>query len=367
MYVGGKIDKVRESFLRINTQGMKITTADAIFTRAEGLDLRDFYHEVSANLDSSFSGIPEQPVLFSLAAIHGVTDPRGKSLSAALSRVKSSVDADPSLKKLLTKDWNRLTKSFGKAVDFLRQNYSVLARDFLYSDYLVSVLAAFYYWNGVGPTVSQKIEIDKWYWDTSVGSRYSGSDFYRCLPVDLRFFKSLSENEEAKFRYVAQVAVADVGRSHYAARTGITSAFYSLLLKKGPISILDDGLNPIPLDRYSTNANRRDRHHNFPRAVLSNARFSAKLYNSICNICLLTAEENQRLGSRRPSSYLGAVCKLGYFGRKMDRHLIPIAVDGGIWMSSVRKGYDKFRRERTALIVSAFEREAGIKLFRSER
>jgi len=34
MFVDGKLNQIRESFLRINTQGMKITTADAIFTRA---------------------------------------------------------------------------------------------------------------------------------------------------------------------------------------------------------------------------------------------------------------------------------------------------------------------------------------------
>src|SRR5712691_11863756 len=62
----GRSPDIRESFLRINTQGMKVTTADAIFTRAEALNLRDIVHELRQHLDASFSDIPDEPLLFVL-------------------------------------------------------------------------------------------------------------------------------------------------------------------------------------------------------------------------------------------------------------------------------------------------------------
>ena len=71
MFVQAKIGGIRETFLRINTQGMKIGTADAIFTQAEDLDLRDIQHEVRGHIDGGFGMIPEMPILFAMAAVRG--------------------------------------------------------------------------------------------------------------------------------------------------------------------------------------------------------------------------------------------------------------------------------------------------------
>ena len=61
MFVRMKIGEVKECFLRINTQGMKLTAADAIFTRAEGLELRDLLHEAREQIDPAFRDIGEIP------------------------------------------------------------------------------------------------------------------------------------------------------------------------------------------------------------------------------------------------------------------------------------------------------------------
>lgn len=66
MFIHGGLSDIRETFLRINTQGMKVTTADAIFTQAEALNLRDVVHELREHLDSAFRDIPDEPLLFAL-------------------------------------------------------------------------------------------------------------------------------------------------------------------------------------------------------------------------------------------------------------------------------------------------------------
>jgi hypothetical protein len=139
-------------------------------------------------------------------------------------------------------------------------------------------------------------EIRKWFWATSVGSRYSGRDFNRCVPADLKFFEALARNPARRFHYDPQVETVDVRKAQYASRTAITSAVYCMLLRRRPVYLLDKGLNEIPVQRYSTRANRKDRHHIFPRYPLSNAGIPAKLYNSISNVCLLVASENQVSG-----------------------------------------------------------------------
>lgn len=365
MFVQGRLDTIRESFLRINTQGMKISTADAIFTRAEDLDLRDIQHEVHQHLDDGFGRIPEMPILFAMSAVRGGTEARGQALRMVIQRLEREAKADPRLRKQLARQWHRLGVCFGKAVDYLRQHFCVLNREYLYSDYVVAVLALFFFWNGRGPSASQKEQLHRWFWATAVGSRYSGNNFNRCIPEDVEFFHRLASKPNARFTYTPEVDQVDVRKAQYASRTGITAAFYCMLLSRQPVSILDDGLNPIPLDRYATSANRKDRHHIFPRAVLAHAGFPASLYNSICNICLLTAEENQSIGSRRPRSYLGDVEEDGtYFKRKMTRHLIPVHDESGIWDTDIKRGFKRFARERTELICRELEAVAGMRLFR---
>jgi hypothetical protein len=367
MFVQAKLSGIRETFLRINTQGMKITTADAIFTQAEDLDLRDIRHEVQGQIDSGFGLIPEMPILFAMAAARGAKEARGQALRTVVERLEREARHDRRLRQSLAKDWHRLSVCFGKAVDYLRQNFSVITRDYLYSDYMVAVLALFFHWNGQGTSARQKEQIRRWFWATAVGSRYSGSRFLSCLPADLRFFRRLADRRGVRFQFTPQVDRIDVRKALYASRTGIASAFYCMLMRRRPVSILDDGLNEIPIDRYATRANRKDRHHIYPRFLLAQSEVPASLYNSICNICLLTAQENQMIGARRPRSYLAETRdNAGYFLRKMARHLIPVTDDSGVWHKDVRTGFKRMLRERNDLICAELENEAGLRLFRRD-
>lgn len=348
---------------------MKISTADAIFSRAEGLELRDFRHEVRENIDKQFGHIKEEPILFAFAAIHGATEFRGRTVSSIVQRLEREADQNPRRRKSLERDYRNLSVGFGKAVDHLRESFSVLNQSFLYSENMLAVLAAFYFWNRCrNPTSTQKEQIRRWFWATAVGSRYSGRNFSRCLPADLKFFKRLAKNGNGRFDYQPEVDWTDVVRSQYASHSGITTAYYCLMLLRKPVSIRDNGLNLIPVSAYSTLANRKDRHHIFPTAVLAPLGVFARKYNSICNVCLLTAEENQSIGKRRPKSYIGEIRDTSsYFNRKMSRHLIPVDSLSGIWHDQPRKGFEQFVRQRAALICKEFERVAGMRLFRRER
>jgi Protein of unknown function DUF262 len=192
MFVHGALSDIRESFLRINTQGMKVTTADAIFTQAEALNLRDIVHEVRQYLDTAFSDIPDEPLLFVLSAIRGGSEARGRAIETTIRRLNKEASADPRLRKSLATDWNRLGPAVGKAADYLRERFCVVSREFLASDYMLSMLAYFFFHNSRGPSRKQADEIRKWFWATSVGSRYSGRDFNRCVPADLKFFEALA-------------------------------------------------------------------------------------------------------------------------------------------------------------------------------
>jgi hypothetical protein len=311
--------------------------------------------------------IPEMQILFAMAAVRGAKEARGQALKRKIRELGREARHDRRLRKRLAKEWHELSVCFGKAVDYLRLNFSVITRDYLYSDYMIAVLALFFYWNGQGTSNKQKEQIRKWFWATSVGTRYSSSKFFDCLPADLRFFKKLATQRGVRFTYSPQVDKVDVRKSLYASRTGIATAFYCMMLRRQPVSIMDDGLNEIPIDHYATRANRKDRHHIFPRALLAQWEVSSNLYNSICNICLLTAEENQTIGVRRPRAYLSdSRNNAGYFKRKMARHLIPVDEGSGVWSTNVKSGFKRMVRERIELICDELEQEASLRLFRRD-
>jgi hypothetical protein len=367
MLVKMKNPEVRECFLRINTQGMKVTTADAIITKAGSLNLRDIVHEVRQHFNDSFRGIEAIPIIWALASMSEAIEARGQKIEQVIKRMENEAESDKKRRKAMAKEWTRLIKCFGKAVDYLKQNFMVLSRDFLYSDYMVSMLALFFFWNGRGPDSKQKNEIRKWFWATAVGSRYSGRNFLRCIPNDAQFFNKLAENPNTPFRFTQLIEKNDIRGTQYAGHSGISSAFYSLLLKHKPVNILDDGLNEIPLEKYSTQANRKDRHHIFSRHLMTAIDVPVNRYNSICNICLLTAEENQMIGNRRPRLYLGEIShRKRLFLQKMKRHLIPVDPKSGVWNQNIKQGFNRFIKAREGIICRNIESEAGIKLFRKE-
>ena len=229
-------------------------------------------------------------------------------------------------------------------------------------------MALFYYWNGLGPRRHQKRGIRKWFWATSVGQRYSGAEFLRCVPADVKFFKKLAESPRTQFRYRPVKDRREVVRTLYEGRTGIGCAVYCMLLLRGPVSFKENGLNEIPFLRYAARANRKDRHHIFPRQVMSDAEESPSRYNSIVNICLLTAEENQQIGKGQPRRYLSEIkSTTTYFIRKMERHLIPCNEQSGIWSNNVSQGFRRFLKERSERICKALEDEAEIRLFRRDK
>ena len=76
-----------------------------------------------------------------MAAVRGGTEARGQRDGRSFERLEREARHNPRLRKTLLRDWHRLGVCFGKAVDYLRQNFTVLSPGYLYSDYMVAILA----------------------------------------------------------------------------------------------------------------------------------------------------------------------------------------------------------------------------------
>lgn len=153
-------------------------------------------------------------------------------------------------------------------------------------------------------------------------------------------------------------------KTEYTQPAAITKAFLCLRASRKPCYI-NNG-EPVPLGKEIADANRGDRHHIFPKALLSPYGFRHQEYNSLCNICFVVAEENQSFGSKSPKSYLAEFKGRRFFARAMRSHLIPCDQDSGLWTQGVSKAFRQFRKQRLQVICRAFEDEAGIRLFRKD-
>lgn len=358
-----QLDDVREIFLRINSQGMKISAADRAFARASRVDLRDLAHELRAGVNSEFQDLDFNVILQGLAFVthEREIDVGQRALDATIRWWENRISSDGQ-KSAFYKRWADYRKAFGKAVDYLHAYFGVISSDFLPSTNMVPALAVFFYYHPAAPNTRQRKEIRKWFWATGVGQRYSGRGFRKNLLHDVDFFRRLATTANAAFQFRERVDPGEILRAEYTQRAALTNAFYCLLIRQGPCYVANG--EPVPPTRYASRANRSDRHHIFPRALLASYGLSHREYNSLCNICFIVAEENQQFGMKRPDRYLEGYRKSRHFARTMSSHLIPHASDSGLFTPGVKKAYKQFTKARLRLICRTFEQEAGIKLFK---
>lgn len=360
------LEEIRETFIRINSQGMRISSADRAFARASVIDLREKAHDLRVQLPERFRGLDYGTILlgFSFVSPEREPDVGERALESMISWWERRIERDDRVQNQFLDCWAKFRTAFQKALDYLRENFSVLDKDFLPSVNMLATLTVFFYHHRAQPSSRRRAEIRKWFWATGVGQRYSGRGYRQNVLADVRFFKRLALTDNARFHFEDRVDRSDVLKTEYTQPAAIAKAFLCLLASRRPC-YLNNG-RPVPLYREAARANRGDRHHVFPRGLLSRYGFRHREYNSLCNICFIVAEENQSIGSKRPRIYLAAFRGKRFFARAMRSHLLPYDRESGLWVVGVDRAFRRFRKRRLHIICKAFEDEAGMRLFRRD-
>jgi hypothetical protein len=359
------VDEIREAFLRINSGGLRISKADRAFSRAARLDLRRLVKEVRGTLPAGFHELDPRIIQAAMALIMGQKETSSKAVESVLSRLEREEIEDGRVSAKFTRDWKNISRCIQKAVDHLRGSLGVLNAGFLPSDLMVPVLAYFFHANRrAQPSTRQRREIRKWFWATGVGRRYAGRGYYANIRHDIDFFQRLGKRHQGKFTLEDKIPADEIRRADYGASGSLGAAMFLLLAHKGP-RYLENG-DAMLLDDTAALANRKDKHHIFPRALLVRQRFTPREANSLTNICYLVAEENQSIGSKKPRAYFEDFRRRRHFASVMNGHLIPHRRESPIWSSNIRSAYRRFQRERLDLLCAEFNRAAGMKLFRKD-
>jgi len=362
------LDEVREVFVRINSAGLRISSADAAFARATALALRERVGQLKLGLSNGFHDLPDEAILLALALVLGERDVGARAVESALDRFEREHNADARARREFAPIWSRFTKAVELAVDYLQQ-FGVLNHSYLPSATMVTTLSLFFYHSGCAlPDAQQKRELRKWFWATCVGQRYTGRGYRRNILGeegslgDVDFFERLAKGRAVRFKLHDRVPRSDLARADYSRKSSLTDGFFCLLAKRRPMYL--ENADPIPLGETSARGNRRDKHHIFPRGLLKRNGLRSRHWNSICNICFMVAKENQSFGSRRPTDYLRKFRGEKHFAKVMRSHLVPVGRKSPLWGTDVRRSYSAFRLARLDEICRAFQQEAGgMKLF----
>jgi hypothetical protein len=355
------VEEVRESFIRINAQGTPVSAADKAFARATNLNLRHLVHEARTPWPHGFNRISEETILLALALSRGEMNVGAVAVDSAIARIEKAIEQDNSALKRFTIHWRLLKSSLGKAIDYLHDHFGAINFDYLPYPNMVATLGLFFFHNRAQPNSLQRAELKKWFWATAVGQRYAGAGFRRNILEDMKYFGKLGRSKKGRFLPGERIRPYEIRRTEYGRRSALTTAYFCLLLLRKP-QYLANGQD-IPEQAHASIANRKDKHHVFPRNLLRRSGISLREINSLCNICFLVAEENQSFGNRRPASYLSDYASKRHFGKVLGSHLIPSAPRAGIWDTNVKRGFRTFIDQRLKLICREFEREAGTKLF----
>jgi hypothetical protein len=362
------LEEIGEVFVRVNSQGMRITSADRTIARIGKLDVRAMAQELRQQVrENVFDLATIDPILFgfNLISERPELDSLAPKLDVMAQRWSKRIEENPAALALFKKQWHKYRTAFLSAVDYLHHKFPVYNESFLPSANMLATLSVFFYHHAGQPSPFQAGEIRKWFWTTGVAKRYSGSGYHRNIVADSVFFESLALNKKKYFTFKDYLdPVYDLQNEVYNSGSSCSRAFFCLLAAQNPRYL--EGGEFIPLDRATaSHSNRKHRHHVFPQAQLR-PLFRPRFFNSLCNICFLVSRDNQKIGHSLPRTYLPQYKKASrsIFARVMKSHLIPVGNEGGVWHPGTKVAFKKFRAERLTLICKAFEKEAGIKLFR---
>ena len=351
---------VRETFIRINTQGMRISEADRAFTAASRVKPLHRFRQLCATLPHGYGAIDKAVYWTTLTLVRGFQDLGQK----AFARLTKEIGT-PKGQLWFERQEPRVAESIKLAADYLVHRLKVFDFSLLPYENMIAMLALFFYSNNrAQPTTHQRDQIKKWFWHTAVLKRYAGSGYRRNILGDAEFFTRLGQTRRGRYAITERAAVDALMNEDYRGSSALSRAFKLLLAAYKPRYITNG--EEIPLGAVASLLNAKELHHIWPRDLLTRNHVSAKRYNSLCNICYLVAHDNRSFGSKPPRSYLEEFRRQQHFARAMRSHLIAHDSKSPLWDHDVRRGFRAFKEQRRRALQRAFSQTAGVRLFEAK-
>jgi len=354
---GFDFNQAREIFIRVNSAGMRLSRADELFALATTVHLRDHVEDTKKDLQLGFNEISDEAMQNTVALYYGANKIGGADFKRTLNSILKQNTKETDFRA----EWKKIENGYKLCVDFLASEFLIKDLRELPVSNMFSMLSFFFAVNGKKATPYQIKQIRKWFWHTCLNKRYSGSEFNKNIPADIKLFRSLAYGKQVSYTIDKKVNVFDFMRSDYRENSSAAIAYYLMLKSKTPLYLVSG--RPMLLDNISSISNKKHRHHIFPKALLESNGFTDKWINCIINICFLEADQNQSIGASLPKTYLTKYEHLKHFRKVMSSHLIPISKESPIWSNKVADGFLDFINTRVKTILTEIQKIAGTEIF----
>lgn len=355
---------VAEAFIRINTGGQRLSSADEVLANAQKFSLRQHVRSLQRSLDG-MERLPANTLLHGFCFFCGKKRV-DKTVAASVIR-----DWEFRMKQAGTDQgqfgvqWNAFAKSVQKAANLLRKEFCVYSLDLLPSDNMLATLPIFYARNDCqDPSPAQLKKIRQWFWATAAGNRYTGAGYRRNIESDVLFFEQLAKKPAVVFSFAPTTSAADLRRTVYMGHRSLAKAVFCLLAMQEPVNLKTGA--KISIDAVSGMADKKNKHHIFPRALLREKHVGSLKINSVVNICFLPFDLNINIGKKAPYQYLQDYKPKAEIKRRLRTHLIPSSILDPPGRQGLQAVYRSFLKERSVFIARKMREAAGIALFTDE-
>lgn len=307
-----KREDVGMIFERINNTGTRLSTLDLMtaWTWTEDFHLIDATNELMDEIDEKgFGGIKHKTLLQIISGIVQNTTKTKTILSLTGEKVRDN--------------WEKITESIRKAIDFLSTDLKCGHLDFLPFHQQLIGLSKFFA-EIVHPDAEQLKVIRQWFWTTSFSKRYSSGQTNAKMDSDIKGILALKDGDYSMFEgYKYDVTVPMLKSTKFSKANPITRAFLLTLAHFDPVDLVKN--QKVDTGKSLSQYNRKEFHHVFPQAFLKQRGLTQDKILCVLNFCFLSSGSNKRISKKAPSDYFFSIVPNEDYTTILNSNLLPVA------------------------------------------
>ncbi len=336
------LEEVCPIFERINSSGTKLSMYDLMVaaTWSRNFDLNEETSKIATKLEpKGFGDVEPNTILKCLAAVQFGGTKKDQVLALRDLRVEEMDDLV-----------QRTSDALLKAIDLLTTEFKIYSWEFLPYEALVIVLC-YIFANTKNLTKEKIVRVRQWFWRASFSERYrvGGENF---ISKDLEFINQFVIEETGDVNDIGSTPTeSQLTNTLFRINNSRARAFILALAIQKPRNLTNGAL--IDTTEALSSYNRKQFHHIYPRGYLKRVD-AVQEHNSIMNICMLTASENNAISDRDPHEYLPE-CIQNHAESSavvLSSNLMPSPGE----FNYENANYESFLRNRAALITRYIER-----------
>ena len=287
------VEEVCPIFERINSSGTRLSTYDLMVaaTWNQNFNLNNEVESIANSLKpKNFEDITGDTILKCLSAIKYQSIKKQHVLSLRQLKRHEMDELVVGIKGALL-----------KTVDLLSTEFKIYSWDFLPYE-AIAIIICYIYYNKKTLTSEDIVRLRKWFWTSSFSTRYRGAS-ESFISNDLKYIENyILKGTDVPGLFGNIPSVKEIKNILFRSNNSRTRAYILLLASLSPRNIT----NGIAIDIQNALSifNKKQYHHIYPQAFLRDLKVPQNDINSISNICILAASENNYVSDQNPNIYI---------------------------------------------------------------